>query len=127
MDHSRKVWAVMNELNWKKEADGSYTSEAGRIWRHPGEAWKDCCITLNKPLYWAGGRVGNLRESKELLQRLWNIHMRKTGPLPMMEVMLDAFQQNTTDPIVLALIEAVRGTTMMQPNLHRALGEWWRS
>lgn len=123
-------------MKWKREADGSYTSEAGRIWRFPGEKWEDYCIAPAFPVTHHSARVGNLTESKELLERLWSRHLRKTGPLPKSDVMLAAFKgtlrfagDDHRAEIFAALIVVVEAlpVALTAPALAEALGKWWRA
>jgi hypothetical protein len=85
------------KLEWKREDDGSYTSVAGRVWRYPGESWGTCCITPVPELTGLKhlGRVGNLKKSKQELERYWTLHVvslkveelrAKLGPAVSLEV-----------------------------------------
>lgn len=65
------------KLEWKKQADGSYTSVAGRIWKYSTESWQTCCVTASNELTgWKNrGRIGNLRETKRALECAWTMYL----------------------------------------------------
>lgn len=122
-------------MKWHRQDDGSYTSEAGRVWREQRDdlpkSWRIWRYEPSAPTV-ASCSANSLAGAKQYCEEAYRAHQLATMPPPPAgEILRCAIEQEAgklaPDRIRLEALRACRYLTGLPPSLAEALVDHWRA